>query len=289
MRGAEEVIGNADPTGADLAVPPRPRRRPRPLRKLLGDFWQSRELLRNLVARDLKIRYKDSILGFAWSMVTPLATVLVFGFIFTRVFEVTNTADFSLFFLAGFLPWQFLSGSIAESVGAIVGNGPLMRQVNFPREYLPLSKVSSQAIHFVLSLGVLSVYALVRGYNFFPFLPVLALAILFHALFVAGMSMAFAAANVAFRDLQELVPVMLLLWFYGSPLFYRLEMVPAEWRWLILLNPMTWFLDLYRHVFYYLVVPPTKVMAVAAFLGVASTAVGYLLFVRLARTFSKEL
>lgn len=283
------MIGETSPADAELGVPPRQRRRPRSLRRLLGDFWRSRELLRNLVVRDLKIRYKDSVLGFAWSMVTPLATVLVFGFIFTRVFEVADTRDFSLFFLAGFLPWQFLSGSISESVGAIVGNGALMRQVNFPREYLPLSKVASQAIHFLLSLSVLSLYALIRGYNFLPFVGVLALTLLLHALFVTGMSMAFAAANVTFRDLQELVPVMLLLWFYGSPLFYRLEMVSAEWRWLILLNPLTWFLDLYRHVFYYLVMPPAKVVAVAAVLGLGSTVVGYLLFVRLARTFSKEL
>jgi lipopolysaccharide transport system permease protein len=276
-------------TSEELVIPPRQRRRPRPLRELLGDFWQSRELLKNLVARDLKIRYKSSILGFAWSMVTPLATVLVFGFIFTRVFEVANTADFSLFFLAGFLPWQLLSGSISESVGAIVGNGALMRQVNFPREYLPLSKVASQAVHFLLSLVVLGVYALIRGYNFLPFLPALLLTLVLFVLFVAGLSMAFAAANVAFRDLQELVPVMLLLWFYGTPLFYRLEMVPEDYRWMILLNPMTWFLDLFRHVFYYQVFPPGKVILVAAGLGMGTMAAGYLLFVRLARTFSKEL
>ncbi len=283
------MIGSTEPAEQELAVPPKQRRRSKPLGKLLGDFWQSRELLKNLVIRDLKIRYKSSILGFAWSMVTPLATVLVFGFIFTRVFEVANTADFSLFFLAGFLPWQFLSGAIIESVGSIVGNGQLMRQVNFPREYLPLSKVASQGIHFLLSLIVLAIYALIRGYNFLPFTPVLLLTLFLYALFVAGLSMAFAAANVAFRDLQELVPVMLLLWFYGSPLFYRLEMVPDEFRWLILLNPMTWFLDLYRHVFYYEVFPPLKVVAVAAMLGFASIVTGYLMFVRLARTFSKEL
>jgi ABC-type polysaccharide/polyol phosphate export permease len=94
---------------------------------------------------------------------------------------------------------------------------------------------------------------------------------------------------VAFRDLQELVPVMLLLWFYGTPLFYRLEMVPERFQWLILLNPMTWFLDLFRHVFYYKVFPPMKVVLVAAALGAGSVVIGYLLFVRLARTFSKEL
>jgi lipopolysaccharide transport system permease protein len=273
----------------ELVVPPRQRRRARPLRRLLGDFWQSRELLKNLVARDLKIRYKASFLGFAWSMVTPLAMVLVFGFIFTRVFEVANTADFSLFFLAGFLPWQFLSGSLSESVSAIVGNGALMRQVNFPREYLPVSKVASQAVHFLLSLVVLGVYGLIRGYNFLPFIPALVITLLFFTLFVAGLSMMFAAANVAFRDLQELVPVMLLLWFYGTPLFYRLEMVPERFRWMMLLNPMTWFLDLFRHVFYYQVFPPLKVVLVGAALGIGSVVAGYLLFVRLARTFSKEL
>lgn len=274
---------------ADLVVPPRQRRRARPLMRLLGDFWQSRELLKNLVSRDLKIRYKASFLGFAWSMLTPLAMVLVFGFIFTRVFKVTNTADFSLFFLTGLLPWQFLSGSVSESVSAIVANGALMRQVNFPREYLPISKVVSQAVHFLLSLVVLGVYALIRGYNFLPFIPALVIALVFFFLFVAGLSMVFAAANVAFRDLQELVPVMLLLWFYGTPLFYRLEMVPERFRWMMLLNPMTWFLDLFRHVFYYQVFPPLKVILVAAALGVGSVVVGYLLFVRLARTFSKEL
>ncbi len=282
-------MASGEGTTPDLVVPPRQRRRARPLRKLLGDFWQSRELLKNLVARDLKIRYKASFLGFAWSMVTPLAMVLVFGFIFTRVFEVANTADFSLFFLAGFLPWQFLSGSLSESVSAIVGNGPLMRQVNFPREYLPVSKVASQAVHFLLSLVVLGTYGLIRGYNFLPFIPALVITLVFFSLFVAGLSMMFAAANVAFRDLQELVPVMLLLWFYGTPLFYRLEMVPERFRWIMLLNPMTWFLDLFRHVFYYQVFPPLKVIGVAAALGVGSVVAGYLLFVRLARTFSKEL
>jgi ABC-type polysaccharide/polyol phosphate export permease len=282
-------MSTGEGTSPDLVVPPRQRRRARPLRKLLGDFWQSRELLKNLVARDLKIRYKASFLGFAWSMVTPLAMVLVFGFIFTRVFKVANTADFSLFFLAGFLPWQFFAGSIAESVSSIVGNGALMRQVNFPREYLPISKVASQAVHFLLSLVVLGVYALIRGYNFLPYIPVLVVTLIFFLLFVAGLSMAFAAANVAFRDLQELVPVMLLLWFYGTPLFYRLEMVPERFRWLMLLNPMTWFLDLFRHVFYYKVFPPMKVVLVAGALGAGSVVIGYLLFVRLARTFSKEL
>lgn len=282
-------MATGEGTSPDLVVPPRQRRRARPLRRLLGDFWRSRELLKNLVARDLKIRYKASILGFAWSMLTPLAMVLVFGFIFTRVFQVANTADFSLFFLAGFLPWQFFSGSLSESVSAIVGNGALMRQVNFPREYLPISKVASQAVHFLLSLVVLGVYGLIRGYNFLPFIPALVITLLFFSLFVAGLSMMFAAANVAFRDLQELVPVMLLLWFYGTPLFYRLEMVPERFQWLILLNPMTWFLDLFRHVFYYQVFPPLKVIGVAAALGIGSVVAGYLLFVRLARTFSKEL
>jgi ABC-type polysaccharide/polyol phosphate export permease len=283
------MIAGTERSEAELLVPPRQRRRYRPLRRVLSDCWQSRELLKNLVARDLKIRYKQSFLGFGWSMVTPLATVLVFGFIFTRIFQVANTRDFSLFFLAGFLPWQFLAGSILDSVSSIVGNGPLMRQVNFPREYLPLSRVASQGIHFLLSLGILAIYALIRGYNFLPFSGYLVLALVLHLLFVAGLSMAFAAANVVFRDLQELVPVLLLLWFYGSPLFYRLEMVPPDFRWLILLNPMTWFLDLYRHVFYYEVAPPLKVVGVSAALAVGAIVAGYLLFVRLSRTFSKEL
>lgn len=272
-----------------LAMPPPEPRRRRPARQVLTELWHSRELLETLVTRDLKIRYKGSVLGFAWSMVTPLALVLVFGFIFTKAFVIPGTPNFSLFFLTGYLPWQLFAGSLSDSVVVLVHNGSLLRQINFPREYLPLSKVLAQTIHFLLSLLVLFAFALILGYNFFPFLGVLVLTVTLHLAFVLGLSMGLAAVNVVFRDLQELLQVILLIWFYATPLIYRLEQLPSEYRWIILLNPMTWYMDLYRHSLYYLVFPPIKVVLVCAALSCASLAVGYVLFIRLAHRFCKEL
>lgn len=276
-------------TPVERAVPERTGRRRRPVRVKLGELWEFRELLKALVIRDLKVRYKNSVLGFAWSMLTPLALMVVFTFIFTKVVPVRGgRADFPIFFLAGFLPWQFFSNSVANAVTVIVVNSSLVKKVYFPREFLPLATVLAQLIHFALSLGVLSVYLAVEGYNFLPFLPVLAVVAVLQTLFNAGVSMIFAAANVRFRDLQELTPVLFLLWFYGTPIFYGLEMVPAQYKIVLLMNPMTWFLDLYRYALYYLQNPPARVLGVAALFSVVVFGAGYGFFVRLSRNFAKE-
>src|SRR3712207_2268438 len=117
----------------------------------LGDLWSSRELLRNLVAKELKVRYKGSALGFLWSLVTPLLLTGVFTVVFATFIRV-QVEDFATFFLAGYLVWTFFSNSVNASVGAIVGNGALIRKVWFRREVLPLSLVLSQAVHFGLAL-----------------------------------------------------------------------------------------------------------------------------------------
>lgn len=267
---------------ADL-IPGRIRRARRRLREL----WRTRELLRNLVVRDIKVRYKNSVLGFAWSMLTPLAMMLVFTFIFTKVFRV-QLKDFSLFFLAAFLPWTYFSNAVVGSVGAIISNANLIKKVYFPRELLPLSTVLSQGVHFLLSLVPFGVYALVKGYNFLPFFPLLVLAFFLQTLFNAGLAMAFAAANVVFRDIQELISVIFLVWFYGTPIFYQLEMVPEKYRFLLLLNPMTLFSGFYRQILYHLTFPSLKLVLACAGYALVSLVTGYALFARLAVKFAKE-
>jgi ABC-type polysaccharide/polyol phosphate export permease len=257
--------------------------RPRKIREI----WEARELLENLVARDLKVRYKNSLLGFAWSMLTPLATMLIFTFIFTQVFRV-GPRDFPIFFLAGFLPWTYFSNSVQGSVGAIVGNGPLIRKVYFPREVLPLSTLLSQGVHFLLALAVFGVYMLIAGYNFIPLLPLLLVAVILQTIFNGGLAMAFAAANVGFRDLQELTAVIFTLLFYGTPIIYQLDMVPDRYRPLLELNPMTWFVGFYRQVLYYRALPSLKLITACTVIALVSLVVGYALFSRLAVSFAKE-
>lgn len=264
------------------------RRRLRRLGRKLSELWQARELLRNLVVRDLKVRYKNSALGFAWSMLTPLSMMLIFTFVFTVVFRLP-IQDFQIFFLAGFLPWLYFSNSLSGSVGAIVGNGPLIKKVYFPREVLPLATVLSQGVHFILSISVFGIYAAIEGYNFLPYIPFLILGFILLTAFNSGLTMAFAGANVSFRDLQELMGVILLLWFYATPIFYQMSNVPAKFRLFMRLNPLTWFMEYFRDTLYYLQVPSGRVILVCSGAAAVMLSVGYALFSKLAVTFAKEI
>lgn len=267
----------------------------------LRDLWGARELLRNLVAKELKVRYKQSALGFAWSLLTPLMMTGIFTVVFATFLKI-NVEDFATFFLAGYLVWQFFSNSVNSSVGAIVGNGPLIRKVWFPREVLPLSLVLSQAVHFGLALLATAVLFLLQRGNFLPYLPSLVLGMVLLILFTAGMSMIFAAANVGFRDLQELTQVIFLAWFYATPVIYPLSFVEANAPWalpVIRANPMTWFVELFQASLYGAgagiegaSLPPgwphPRTVLMCAVFAAGTFLIGYALFHRWAVNFAKE-
>lgn len=267
----------------------------------LRDLWGARELLRNLVAKELKVRYKQSALGFGWSLLTPLMMTGIFTVVFAEFLRI-DVEDFATFFLAGYLVWQFFSNSVNSSVGAIVGNGPLIRKVWFPREVLPLSLVFSQAVHFGLALLATSVLFFLQRGNFLPFLPALILGVILLILFTAGMSMIFAAANVGFRDLQELTQVIFLAWFYATPVIYPMSFVEGNAPWalpIIRANPMTWFVEMFQASLYGGGAgveggnlppgwPHPQTVAVCAAFAIGTFLVGYALFHRWAVNFAKE-
>lgn len=276
----------------------------------LGELWTSRQLLDNLVRKELKVRYKHSALGFAWSLLTPIMMTAIFTAIFAVVLRIP-VEDFASFFLAGYLVWTFFANSVNASVGAIVGNGPLIRKVYFPREVIPLSIVLSQGVHFLLALlATAPLFFLQRG-NVLPYLPAVAVGLVLLVLFTAGVSMAFAAANVPFRDLQELTQVIFLAWFYGTPIIYPMffvEGVPARFQFfatLVRANPMTWFVEFFQTPLYGVAVAPALEDTVGppslppgwpapmtvlgcTVIALVAFAVGYWLFNRLAVTFAKE-
>ena len=295
------------PASSSLDVPV-PNRAFRAGTAKLIELWWARELLGQLVRKELKVRYKNSSLGFLWSMLTPALMTVVFTTIFTLVVPI-EIDDFAAFFIAGYLLWQFFQNSCQGAIHSIVGNGDLVKKVYFPREVLPLSHVLSQLIHLLLALAVISPYLIYqRGFGVLVHLPATLLAIALLTIFAAGVAMWFAATNVVFRDLQELFVVIFLLWFYGTPVLYPLALVRHELgtgTWLVTLlqvNPMTWFVEAFRTPLYGPVVEGTagvvsgspgwpsllalgiiSVWAVVVFLG------GYASFLRGSRTFAKEI
>lgn len=273
----------------------------------LHELWTARQLLDNLVRKELKVRYKHSALGFAWSLLTPIMMTAIFTVIFAQVLRIP-VEDFASFFLAGFLVWQFFANSVNASVGAIVGNGPLIQKVYFPREVIPLSIVLSQAVHLLLALlATAPLFFFQRG-NVLPYLPALVLGLALLILFTAGVSMIFAAGNVGFRDLQELTQVIFLAWFYATPIIYPLFFVAdnaPRFLPIVRLNPMTWFVEFFQTPLYGVAIsyateeaqgpaalapgwPSPMTVLGCALIAVLTFTVGYWLFNRLAVTFAKE-
>jgi ABC-type polysaccharide/polyol phosphate export permease len=284
----------------------------RALRDKLVDLWRARELLRQFVGKELKLRYKNSALGFLWSLLTPALMTLVFTAVFGFAFRLSLT-DFPAFFLSGFLAWQLFQTSAQGSIHAIVGNGALIRKVYFPREVLPLAIVIAQLIHFLLAFAVLSPYLIAtRGWGVVTHLPAALLAVALLTVFTAGVSMMFAAANVPFRDLQELIVVIFLLWFYATPVIYPTALtrlgdaaIVQGLARVVELNPMTWFLQLFRDAVFgpirvnpmeegerFVALAPAwpslELVGLCTAAALVTFACGYLVFTRLALTFAKE-
>lgn len=199
------------------------------------------ELLRNLIRKDIKVKYKGSTLGFAWSLANPLLLLVVYTFVFQVVFR-SGVPRFGIYFLSGLLVWNAFSGSVSAACGSVVGNANLVKKVRFPLPVLPLSAVGFAAVHFVLQLLVLFALILALGYPLVgPQLLLLIPAGAVALLFTVAMAMLVSAVSVRFKDTPHLVEVALMGWIWLNPLVYAFGMIRdqlGEYTWVYLLNPM---------------------------------------------------
>ncbi|MGF1482217.1 MAG: ABC transporter permease [Cyanophyceae cyanobacterium] len=205
------------------------------------------DLLRELVARDMKLLYKRSVLGVAWTLINPLLQLAVFAFVFQLVLKV-EIPQYASFVFTGLLVWTWFQNSLFQATGVIIANRPLIRQPGFPNEILPIVITTTGLIHFLLALPVLIVFLLIDGIPLKP--TVLLLPILQALQFAFTVSLAYilAALNVTFRDTQHTLGVLLQLFFYLTPIFYAVSNVPSGYQSLYFLNPMVHIVTAYRDV-----------------------------------------
>lgn len=206
-----------------------------------------------MVVRDLKVRYRNSVLGFGWSLLQPLLMMLVFTIVF-KVLSRTEIPNYPLFLLTGLLPWNFTHNALSSALRSITGNAALVTKVYFPRELLPLSAVLGAFVHFVVAFSLLVIGMLAFGVEFHSTVLLVPMIMLLQLGLVAGLALIFAAANVMMRDLEQLVDVGLLAWFFLTPIFYALSVVPNDQflgldihRWVFSLNPMATLVTDYRY------------------------------------------
>lgn len=211
-----------------------------------------RAALRYLVLRELKVMYSNSALGVVWSLFAPLMMMLVFTTVFTLFLPNPNLPHYPVYVLAGLLPWNFFNLAVLSATTAIVTNGQLVNRVYFPREILPLSNVLSNAVNFVISLVLLFIFVLI-------FQIPLSLSLLWLPLLIAaqlslcvGLGLLFSAVNVYFRDLQQIMNVLMLAGFFLTPVVYPLESIadPAIRQALLIFNPMAALITGYRQILY---------------------------------------
>lgn len=213
------------------------------IRKLV-DLFAYRELLGNLVRKELKVRYRNSVLGFVWSMLNPAMYLLIFYAVFT-VFLRSGIPYFPIFLLSGLLGWNLLSSSLGGGAASIVGNSTLVTKVYFPREILPLAAIGASLIHFCLQFLVLIAGVLAFRYPIDPEgLILIPSALITLLLMLAGLTLILASANVYFRDVQHFLELLLLAWFWMTPIVYPVRLVSEHagallWK-IYTLNPALW-------------------------------------------------
>jgi lipopolysaccharide transport system permease protein len=216
----------------------------------LRELWRYRELLYFLTWRDVKIRYKQTALGAAWAVLQPVMTMIVFTIFFGRLAGLnkrTGDLPYPLFVYAGLLPWAFFTNSITNAGASVVNSQNLITKIYFPRLVIPLSSVGAGFVDFAIAFGIvvgmMAWYGVAPGTGLVLF-PVVLLLI---ALAALGIGALVSGLTVAYRDFRYVVPFVMQLWMFVTPVMYPSQMVPQEWRWVLALNPMAGLVDAFRY------------------------------------------
>jgi len=203
--------------------------------RYLKEVLDSRELLANLTLREIRGQYKRTIFGQLWSLVNPLATMLVYTIVFAFILRVAPPPGdpsgldiFAVWLLCGLLPWAFFSNTVQQGMGSIIANAGLVQKVYFSRIVLPLSKVGSVGYNWLFEMGVLVVVLVLCGSFVWPWLPGVLVMMVVLAMFAAGLALMLAVANVHFRDTQWFMSIVMQIWFYLTPIIYPLSLVEEQ-------------------------------------------------------------
>jgi lipopolysaccharide transport system permease protein len=214
------------------------------------ELWAYRELLWVLTLRDIKVRYKQTVLGAAWAVIRPFLTMVIFSVVFGQLAKMPSDGyPYPIFVYAALLPWTFFAGAISSSAQSLVGSAHLVSKVYFPRLIIPLSAVGAGLVDLLISTGILLLMMVWYGvgwtWNLLA-VPLLLIAVVFAAL---GAGTLLSALTVAYRDFSHITPFLVQIWMYVTPVIFPVSLVPEQWQWLLYLNPMTGLVESFRSAF----------------------------------------
>jgi ABC-2 type transport system permease protein len=245
----------------------------------LGELYRYRDLIRTLVARDLKVRYRRSAIGFLWTMLHPLMMMLVLALVFSEIFRF-NAENYPVYALSGIVFWNFFSQSLTASMNSLRGNAALVTKLPVPKAVFPLATVISGLMNLIFALVPLFLIMVVTGHRISPAIAFLPISIAIAAAFTLGAGLLLSPLAAFFSDTVELVGILLTLLFYLTPVFYPMAIVPDRLRWVVEWNPARMIIDVFRLPIHEGLVPPLSLVVMAAAISAIVLVAGATMFRR---------
>lgn len=255
----------------------------------IGEIYRYREMIHNMVKKDLRGRYKSSVLGFLWTFINPLCQIIIYTMVFSRIFRM-DIDKYYLFLTVVMIPWVFFSTSVTGGSMVIVNSKELLSKIYFPREVLPISFVTGCFINMLLSFIVVFGVLLFSGWGIngiaILFLPIV---MVVEYILCLGFTFIISACTVYFRDLEHIMGILMMAWIYLTPVMYDISYIPEDLLPIFNLNPMTSVVIAYREILYYKQIPNVTNLGFAIMVGLISLIIGSVVFSRLQKSFVEEL
>ncbi len=259
--------------------------RPPAMAEELREVWRYRDLLVQLVARNVKVRYKRSVLGIGWTMLNPLLMMLILTFVFSNVFRI-SLEHYAVYILSALTLWNFFASATTDAMGELVWGGGLLHRIYLPRTVFALAAIGTGIVNLLFALGPLAVIMLATGVTFYPALIFLPIPILLTAMFTLGVGLIVSVLAARFADVAHIYQIVLAAWMYLTPIIYPIDIIPQQYRWAFNLNPMYHLLDAFRAPIFTGTLPSLSHLIVAVLVSVLTLVIGWGFFTNKADEFA---
>lgn len=255
--------------------------------KFFNNLYMYRELLKTSVQKDVRGKYKNSILGVVWSFLNPLLQIAVYAFVFGKILNV-GTENYAVFICCGLIPWTFFCNAINRSAYTIIENGGIIKKVFFPREVLPISVVTAECVNFFISTIIIVAFVLLTGLGVswtWVFYPVVLFVLYF---FLIAISLLVSSITAYVRDIQHFIGVLLQLMFYATPIAYESSRVPETFQWIVRLNPVAYVIEAFRSIFINHAIPNVSGLGIMFLISIVLFMINYAVFEKLQKNFAEQ-
>ena len=255
---------------------------------LMKRLKQYEEFLKTSIKKEIRGKYKKSYLGILWSFLAPLLMIMVYAIIFPIILK-SPEKNYTVFLMTAMIPWNYFTTTVTQGSFVMIANGNILKKVYFPREILPISIVTSGLVNFLISCIIIFLFLFFTGIGFSIYLVLFPLYAIIEYFFILGVVLILSAVTVYLRDIEHIIGVIIQALFYGTPIVYSMNSIPANFAWIFKLNPMSYIVQGFRDILYYQQMPDMIGLLTIVLITIAIMIIGLRVFDKLQRNFAEEL